>query len=257
MDIHLLAINVGNTRIAFGTFVEGELQTVSRISVRNHADLPGAIESAWAPIAGKEGAAVTAASVNPPLDALLTAAVRQATGQVVQWIGKDIDAPIQNLTEKPSQTGIDRLLNMAAAYEQMQKACVVVDAGTAITLSVCDDAGHFLGGAIAPGAGTMLSALHAQTASLPEVTLAVPAEAIGKTTEDAIRNGVFHGLRGMVKELVENYATQLGRWPDIIATGGDARLLFGDWEFVHAVSPDLTLYGIALAYTEHHIKHDH
>jgi hypothetical protein len=31
--------------------------------------------------------------------------------------------------------------------------------------------------------------------------------------------------------------------------------LFEGWELIHAIAPDLTLYGIALAYTEHHIKH--
>jgi len=40
---------------------------------------------------------------------------------------------------------------------------------------------------------------------------------------------VYHGLRGMVKEIVENYATELGDWPDIIATGGDAETLFGGY----------------------------
>jgi pantothenate kinase type III len=59
----------------------------------------------------------------------------------------------------------------------------------------------------------------------------------------------------MVKELAENYATELGNWPDIIATGGDAPTLFEGWELIHAIAPDLTLYGIALAYTNHHIKH--
>jgi len=59
----------------------------------------------------------------------------------------------------------------------------------------------------------------------------------------------------MVKELVESYATEQGTWPDLIATGGDAPALFENWELVHAIAPDLTLYGIALAYTNHHIKH--
>jgi hypothetical protein len=59
----------------------------------------------------------------------------------------------------------------------------------------------------------------------------------------------------MVKELVENFATDLGTWPDVIATGGDAPKLFEGWELIHAVAPDLTLYGIALAYAEHHIRH--
>ena len=55
-------------------------------------------------------------------------------------------------------------------------------------------------------------------------------------------------IRGLVKEAVENYATNLTGWPELIATGGDAEKLFEGWELVHAISPDLTLYGIALAY---------
>ena len=58
----------------------------------------------------------------------------------------------------------------------------------------------------------------------------------------------------MVKELVERYATEFGQWPELIATGGDAESLFGGWALVHAVAPDLTLYGIALAYANYHIK---
>ena len=82
-----------------------------------------------------------------------------------------------------------------------------------------------------------------------------PEKPFGQNTQQAILHGVYHGIRGTVKELVENYATELGFWPDIIATGGDAPKLFEGWELVHAIAPDLTLYGVALAYANHHIKH--
>src|SRR5437016_4764069 len=87
---------------------------------------------------------------------------RQTEGWKVRlkWVGRQIDLPIKVLTEKPEETGVDRIVNIAAAHEQMEKACVVVDAGTAITVDCCNDAGEFLGGAIAPGARTMLAALH-------------------------------------------------------------------------------------------------
>ena len=147
------------------------------------------------------------------------------------------------------------MLNVAAAYEQLGKACVVVDAGTAITVDFCNDKGEFVGGAIAPGISLMLDSLHEKTAKLPRVTFEAPKELFGKSTTEAIRQGVFHSVRGLVKEMVESYAIELGAWPELIATGGDAAKLFTDWELVHAVSPDLTLYGIALAYVEHHIKH--
>lgn len=256
MDINLLVVNVGNTRIALGTFVGGELRHVSRLSLQHPADWRAAIEQGWQPIAGREGAAVAGACVNPPVVESLEHAAAEATGgQRIQWAGKDIDLPIRNATDRPEETGVDRLLNVAAAYEQLGKSCVVVDAGTAVTVSCCDDDGAFVGGAIAPGATMQLEALAARTAKLPRVSLAVPEGNVGRSAEQAIRHGVFHGVRGMVKEVVENFATDLGRWPEVIATGGDAAALFEGWELVHAVVPDLTLYGIALAYAEHHIKH--
>lgn len=255
MDINLLVLSVGNTRLAVATFVGGELQGVVRVPHGQRADWPGVIAEAWRKIADTDEPAVAGASVNPTLVEPLEHAVKGATGLDVEWVGRDLKLPIKVRTEEPAQTGVDRVLNIAAAFEQLGKACVVVDAGTAITVDFCNDAGEFLGGAIAPGATLQLDALHEKTARLPRVPLAAPVGQFGTTTASAIQQGVFHGIRGMVKELVENYATTLGTWPELIATGGDAAVLFGDWELVHAISPDLTIYGIALAYTEHHI-HD-
>jgi type III pantothenate kinase len=256
MDINLLVINLGNSRLAVGTFVAGELKHVSRVSLDQRSDWEGVIAEAWRKISGKEQPAVAGASVNPRLLEQVEHGVQQATGQPVQWVGRELELPIKVLTDHPQETGVDRVVNIAAAYEQMGKACVVVDAGSAVTVDCCNDQGDFLGGAIAPGVAMQLDALHSKTAKLPRVDLETPSGAFGKNTPDAIRQGVYHGLRGMVKELVENYATELGHWPDIIATGGDAPKLFDGWELIHAVAPDLTLYGIALAYANHHIKHD-
>ncbi|MEA2708997.1 MAG: type pantothenate kinase [Phycisphaerales bacterium] len=255
MDINLLVLNVGNSRLSIGVFVAGELQYSTRVPHGLRNEWPARISEAWEKLGAHDEPAVVGASVNPPLVESLEHAVKQATGQDVQWVGPDIDLPIKVLTDEPEKTGVDRVLNVAAAYEQMGKACVVVDAGTAVTVDVCNDEGHFLGGAIAPGAQTQLDALHEKTARLPRVELAAPKHPIGKSTAEAIQLGVFHGIRGAVKELVEGFATEQGTWPDIIATGGDSALLFENWELVHAIAPDLTLYGIALAFTNHHIKH--
>lgn len=256
MDINVLVLNVGNSRLAVGVFVAGELKYTNRLGYDARANWSGVLAEAWKLISSSDAPSVVGASVNPPLNGDVEAAVKQATAQTVQWVGPDIDLPIDVLTEKPAETGIDRILNIAAAHEQMEKCCIVVDAGTAITIDCCNDKGQFLGGAIAPGASLMLKAMHQNTARLPEIDFAVPTGAFGKSTQQAMLQGVYYGIRGMVKELAENYATELGVWPEIIATGGDAKALFDGWELIHAVSPDLTLYGIALAYANHHIKHE-
>lgn len=255
MDINLMVLNVGNSRTAAGIFSAGSLEAVMRIPHEEKGDWRSRLSELWTRVKDMEDVAIAGVSVNPAASESLEHVVEQLTGSKVQWVGREIDLPIKVLTEQPQETGVDRILNIAAAFEQMGKACVVVDAGTAITIDCCNDAGDFLGGAIAPGINMMLDALHDKTAKLPRVEFAVPTGAFGTNTEGAIRQGIYHGVRGMVKELVEQYATALGNWPDIITTGGSAHDLFDGWELIHAVAPDLTLYGVALAYTNHHIKH--
>ena len=256
MEINLVVMSVGNSRLAVAPFRAGELGEVRRVDNADPASWPEAIREAWKQVQGRENVAVVGASVNPDLDEAVEQAVLDVVNRHVVWVGEDLDLPLKVLTEKPEETGVDRVLNVAAAYEQMGKPCVVVDAGTAVTVDCCNEKGEFIGGAIAPGARMMLDALHEKTAKLPRVgKFAAPDEPFGRSTEQAILHGVYHGIRGMVKELVEQYATELGAWPDLIATGGDAETLFRDWELVHAIAPDLTLYGVALAYAEHHIKH--
>jgi len=255
MEVNLTVVNVGNSRLAVGSFVAGELGAVARVPLDTPDAWTEQIGEAWLSVQGRENEAVVAASVNPEMNGAVERAVQDVANRRVVWIGKDIELPIPVATDEPERTGVDRVLNLAAAFEQMGKACVVVDAGTAVTVDCCDDTGKFLGGAISPGVRMQLDALHERTAALPAVRFAAPTDPFGRTTQQAILHGVYHGIRGMVKELVENYATELGQWPDVIATGGDAAALFTDWELVHAIAPNLTLYGIALAYTNHHIKH--
>ncbi len=254
MDINLLVVSVGNSRIALGVFEAGELKHSARFAIADRDQWAKEIVKAWRMLPESGQPAVAGTSVNPDVEDELEGMILKFTNHVVQWVGDEIPYPCKVLTDSPALTGSDRILNVAAAYEQMQKSCVVVDVGTAITVDVCNDAGDFLGGAIAPGVSTMLDALHEKTAKLPRLPFERPTDPIGKSTQQAILNGVFHCVRGMVKELIENYATELGHWPDLICTGGDATLLFDGWELVHAISPDLTLYGVALAYTNSNLE---
>src|SRR5438874_2130698 len=167
MDINLMVLNVGNSRLSLGVFVSGELAYSTRIPHAQREEWKSRISDAWARIADSEDPAIAAAGVNPPLIEPLERVVEQACGKKIEWVGPDIELPIKVLTDEPDKTGVDRVLNIAAAYEQMGKACVVVDAGTALTVDCCNDAGEFLGGAIGPGAAMQLDALHDKTAALP------------------------------------------------------------------------------------------
>lgn len=240
----LLAISVGNTRTRIGRF-EGDA-LVAGESIRNddRAALVERIGGAYAAL-GVAGAPIVLASVNPPHAARLTRIVERTCGTEVRRIGRDLPIPIRHRLDPGTRTGDDRLLNAVAARDLVRAACVVVDAGTAITVDLVDGDGVFRGGAIAPGAQLMLDALYAHTAQLPAIRLERPAAAAGRNTVDAMRSGVVHALRGMVRELRREYAHRAGPEPHVIATGGDAPLLFHGWDVVGRIEPDLTLLGIA------------
>lgn len=251
----VLAINVGNSRTGFAVFRDWKRETLSIMPNENFEALSGAIRDAAATLGGEDSdGAIVIASVNEPLATRIEEVLADASAELYR-VGRDLQIPIlHSLDATGAKTvGQDRLLAALAAFDAAQQACVVVDAGTAITVDFVDGEGVFQGGAIAPGARLMLRSLHEHTAALPEVALARPvsasnedADAFGRNTPEAMLNGAFHGARGLVRALVERYAVAYQAYPKVIATGGDAELLFDGDELIEHIVPDLTLRGIAL-----------
>lgn len=149
--------------------------------------------------------------------------------------------------------GADRVANaVAAAHSYSDEPLVVIDAGTATTVDVvlpAERAGEkprFLGGAIAPGVGTMVRALHGGTAQLPEVPLTLPAQAVGQNTAEAMQNGCVRGYCGLLRELLSGMEQEVGCRLRPVLTGGDAPLLAELMPELGTPDALLTLRGIAL-----------
>jgi type III pantothenate kinase len=155
-------------------------------------------------------------------------------------LGISIDYPV------PSQIGADRLANAVGAGHHYETPCIVIDFGTAVTFDVIEPGPTYCGGVIAPGLGAMQEYLGRRTAMLPEITLAEPLRAIGKSTVDAMLSGAVHGYRGMVKEIILQISGEMSAAPCVIATGGDAALISKGVQEIHKVDPEITLEGLRL-----------
>lgn len=242
---NLIAINVGNSRTHLGRFTDGELQEAVHFKCDDLTPILQKIVEWWKEIAEIPHASIVLASVNESESTRLVSAVKDQLSVDVYRVGDDLPVPIGRQLDPETITGIDRLLNASAAYDLIKQACVVVDVGTAITIDFIDGEGTFHGGAIAPGARLQLQSLHENTSALPDIEFAAPnGEAFGRSTSQAMLQGVFHGIRGMVWKLIERYAEEYGAFPTVIATGGDADLIFKDDELIDRIVPDLTLMGI-------------
>ena len=246
MAIDFLAVNVGNTRVQLGAFVEQKLEATASVPCDRPADLASALAETLAPLEQAESTCGIVGSANAAVAAHVIELLTDAHKLPVYEVEKDLPIPIGRQLDREAIVGDDRLLNAAAAFDVLKQSCVVVDAGTAVTVDYVDGAGTFHGGAIGAGAQLMLDCLHDRTAQLPEVSLARPREAMGHSTVEAMRAAAYHGVRGLVRELVEHYAEHAGAYPTVVATGGDAELLFSEFELVERIVPELTLMGLAV-----------
>ncbi len=258
----VLAIDIGNTRIGFNVFTDGKAQDPA---IRIHhgdleKELPATLKSLWekalAETTGNddEDTQVVIASVVPELTAQIDAAVRRQLTTKPLLIGRDLKVPIKTMLTDESTVGQDRLLAALAAFVNVEAACAIIHAGTALVVDCVDAEGIFRGGAIAPGLRMGAVALHEYAAQLPEASLTPPDQPFGRFTQEAIKPGIFAAARGGARELLERYATALGSWPHVVATGGDAQSLFSQGDFVDSFVPALVLQGAALVWEHHREK---
>ncbi|MGD1820800.1 MAG: type III pantothenate kinase [Pleomorphochaeta sp.] len=121
----------------------------------------------------------------------------------------------------PVELGSDLLCNLAQAHNLYpNKAVMVVDFGTALTMSCVNSKGEVEGVAITPGLITAVNALFGSTAQLPQVQLKAPEKAMGRSSDCSIRSGIMFGYAGLVESMIDRTEKQLGVKLHVIATGG-------------------------------------
>ena len=132
------------------------------------------------------------------------------------------DVPLANL---PPTLGVDRALAAWGAWPQCRQPVLVADAGTALSLTLVDAAGCFLGGRLMAGGRLQLQALHQGTADLPQLE---PVEAAGPLwatqTSEAMASGVARGLAAAIALAFHDRPQPPWPW-QLWLTGGDAPVL--------------------------------
>lgn len=244
----LIVIDIGNSRVAMGIWDADGVHDVSRVELIRDDEWRAAFENLRETLGDGGDRAAVVASVNPTFTSRICEAAEVICDVESYRVGTDIELPMPMRVDAPEEVGVDRVCNAAAAFERVQEACAVASFGTAITIDCVSTDGEFLGGAILAGLRMGTQALHETTAQLPDVEPEANTKAFGRNTHDAIGQFAPVAAIGALREIVERYATELGTWPQLIVTGGDAGLIQPQADFVDAVVPDLCLMGAALAY---------
>lgn len=142
---------------------------------------------------------------------------------------------------------LDRLLVALAASRYAKQACMVVDAGSTVSVDYINSYGVLEGGIVAPGVGSMIRAWHdltgAPTAKMPAVGRRATRSPMGTDSADALLAGCEAAVRGLVRYQLERIAEHAGAYPRVVATGDDAALLFEGDDLVENIVPDLAMLG--------------
>lgn len=231
----ILDVDLGNTRMKWRFLGEAHI----------HSAAPQAVEVAKIARGHQQVSRVRLASV---ADARLTAAV---SAWFAQYLGIDAERCLvtrrcghfETAYEDESRLGVDRWLAVLAAWYRYQRACLVIDAGSALTIDVVTRDGLHCGGYIVPGYRAMLESLWRGTGAVrPQLTTAVPGLAPALNTGDAVNRGVVQMYLG----LIERTRAGMAETPLVVVAGGDAALLLPHLDGARHC-PDLVLDGLNIA----------
>jgi type III pantothenate kinase len=259
--VRLLAADIGNTNVTLGLFQDERLLRSWRVVTR-----PGATEDeAAATLAGllaldghrvDDLDAIAVASVVPPLTDTWERLARERVGVTPVIIdAAALEGILDVAIDRPAEAGADRLANALAARTEFGGPAIVIDLGTSTNFDLVDEAGAYIGGAIAPGMGLSLEALVGRASKLPRIELRRPPAAIGTNTVHAMQSGTVLGYIGLVSGLLTALRGELlGRSSPaarvtVVATGGYTHQPWlSDVPGIDRVEPDLTLRGVRYAW---------
>ena len=143
----ILAVDIGNSNIVLGGVREKEILFQARI-VTDHiktsdqycAELKTMLDLFGVSAQEIEGSIV--ASVVPPVLNSFRTAIRKLTGKSCLVVGPGLKTGLNILIDNPAQTGADLVAGAVAALREYQPPLIVVDMGTATTISVLDQNGR-------------------------------------------------------------------------------------------------------------------
>lgn len=226
----ILAIDIGNSNIVIGGidskktyFVERITTTLGKTNLEYAINLKSILEIYHIGRDDIEGAIIS--SVVPPLSRTLITAVKKITGVTAMLVGSGMKTGLNIHMDNPKAIGSDMIVNSIAAIKEHKLPIIIIDMGTATSMSVIDQDGRYVGGAILPGLKVSLEGMSTNTAQLPRISLDTPKKVIGKNTVDCMRSGVIFGNAAMIDGMLSRMEEELGQKASIVATGGIAKVI--------------------------------
>lgn len=249
----ILAFDVGNTNIVLGLVEDGNV--VNSVRMRTEINATGseyAIKlSDFLNLMGADRKDIAGAIISSTVPAVvqpLANAVKAITGHESLVVDTELKSDMEVLLDNPREIGADLITGGVAAKACYGAPAIVIDLGTATTVTVVDCDGNFGGGVIVPGVKLSLDALASGTSLLPHISLTAPEKVIGTNTVNCMRSGSVYGTAYMIDGIIDAMEEELGSKCVHVATGGLASSIVGHCRHDVICDDDLLLKGLWVLY---------
>lgn len=222
----VLVVDIGNTNVVLGVYEKNALSFTSRIATNKDktTDECAVILNGIFSLNDLDPKCIKGiiiSSVVPPLTSIYEQSLRRFTNTKILIVGPGIKTGFTIKIDNPAQLGTDMVCNVAGALSEFsQGSKIVIDMGTATTITVVSKNGDILGGSISPGLRLSLNALSSGTAQLPFINLDNVKSVIGTNTIDCMQSGVIYGCSAMIDGMIDRISEELKETPTVIITGG-------------------------------------
>lgn len=226
----ILAINVGNTNVTVGCIDRKKTYFIERISTQlNKTELEYAITlkniMEIYHISPKDIDGGIVSSVVPPLSETIRQSAFKIIQKKVHLVGPGVKNGLNIHIDNPAQLGSNMVVNAVGAMESYPLPIIIIDMGTATSISVINQKGEYIGGVIMPGLNSALNHLAVRTSQLPKISLEAPEHAIGKNTIACMQSGAVYGTASMLDGMVERMEEELGVTATVVSTGKIAKFI--------------------------------
>ena len=251
----VFTIDIGNSNIVVGTVNRQGVLFVERMSTdHKKTELEYAIllKSAMEihGITTNEIKGCIISSVVPPVTSVINRSLENLTGEKAMVVGPGIRTGLNIKIDNPAQLGSDLVVDAVAGIAEYPLPLIIIDMGTATTMSAIDAAGNYLGGVIIPGVRVALDSMVSRTAQLPRISFEAPKKAIGKNTIECMKSGSVFGSASMLDGMIDRLEEELGQDATVVATGGIAPFITPHCKHKIVCDDTLLLKGLYLIYNK-------
>ena len=249
----ILAVDIGNTNIVVGLLDKTNIINSARLATdKKKTDMDFLIQLKLMLSVFKvkdteiEGSILS--SVVPELTNQIFNALKALLNKKPYVIGPGIKTGLNIKIDNPQTLGSDRVCDAVCVIEEYKVPAIIIDMGTATTISVIDKNKNHIGGMIIPGIKTSLDSLSNNASQLPYISLEDPKTLIGKNTIDCMKSGIINGNVCLIDGLIDKIKAELGSEFVVIATGGLSKLIIKHSRHEIIYDENLLLKGLYYIY---------